>query len=264
MSTSGPVTPGRFLARTFTMPAFGPPNPTYATLVSSGLNNRGTMTSVESCRRVGMSVLTSSHAIRRPAAIASAEAAVPSIKLFAIVRTAIGRRTYSQFSSVNSAPGAPGPTFRNAPNAMKARGGMTSRHNSISSPLASPSSASPGRSKLVSWNRGSFTKSAHAGEDLIRRLQPDEGLGVFVAGGAVDADGVLELAGAAVRPAAQLLLGETGEPALDLVDPGRVGGREVHVEARVGGQPAPDERGLVGPVVVDDQVHLQVGGGLGG
>src|SRR3990172_5196096 len=136
---------------------------------------------------------------------------------------------------------------------------------STMSPTPSGRSATPSctGAMLVSWNRGSFTKSAHAGEDLIRRLQPDEGLGVFVAGGEVDADGVLELAGAAVRPAAQLLLGETGEPALDLVDPGRVGGREVHVEARVARQPAPDERCLVGPVVVDDQVHLQVGGDLG-
>jgi len=38
------------------------------------------------------------------------------------------------------------------------------------------------------------------------------------------ADGVLQFAGAAVHPAAQLLFGEQSEPALDQVEPGAAGG----------------------------------------
>jgi len=55
---------------------------------------------------------------------------------------------------------------------------------------------------------------------------------MLVGRGQVEADGVLELTGAAVRPAIGALLGEPGEPALDLVDPGRLSRREVQVEAR--------------------------------
>jgi hypothetical protein len=42
----------------------------------------------------------------------------------------------------------------------------------------------------------------------------------------------------------QQLGGEFGEPALDLVEPGRAGRDEMQVEPRVGGQPAPDGVGL--------------------
>src|SRR5688572_13098552 len=45
--------------------------------------------------------------------------------------------------------------------------------------------------------------------------------------------GLLELASRAMGAAADVLLGERSEPALDLVQPGRRGGREVNVEARM-------------------------------
>ena len=57
--------------------------------------------------------------------------------------------------------------------------------------------------------------------------------------------------------AADHLVGEVAEPPLDLVDPGRAGGREVQAEAGVPGQPGLDERGLVGGEVVADQVHVR-------
>jgi len=57
---------------------------------------------------------------------------------------------------------------------------------------------------------------------------------------------------AAPRPA----LGELREPALDEVEPGAVGGREVEGEARTTQKPAMDGRGLVGRGVVDDHVHI--------
>src|SRR5207247_8362787 len=50
------------------------------------------------------------------------------------------------------------------------------------------------------------------------------------------------------------------EPAFDLVDPGRAGRGEVHVEPGVFGQPGFDRRGLEGAVVVADQVDVQIGG----
>jgi hypothetical protein len=65
-----------------------------------------------------------------------------------------------------------------------------------------------------------------------------------------------------VGSASKFLVGEQSEPALDLVEPGGVGGGEVHVEAGVGGEPGDDGWGLVGAVVVADQVHVQVGGNL--
>src|SRR2546421_9880695 len=62
----------------------------------------------------------------------------------------------------------------------------------------------------------------------------------------VEPDAVLQGSRAAVGAASQLLLGEHGEPTLDLVDPRGVGGREVKVEAGVSEQPAVDQRRLVG------------------
>jgi hypothetical protein len=57
----------------------------------------------------------------------------------------------------------------------------------------------------------------------------------------------------------KLLLGQDREPPFDQVDPGEVGGREVEMEAGVPEQPAVDQRRLVGAVVVEHEMHLQVG-----
>ena len=65
---------------------------------------------------------------------------------------------------------------------------------------------------------------------------------------------------ALVDAAADHLVGEEAEPAFDLVDPGGAGRGEVHVEAGMAGQPRLDRGGLVGAVVVADQVDVQVGG----
>ena len=72
----------------------------------------------------------------------------------------------------------------------------------------------------------------------------------------VAADGVLELAGAAVRAAPKLFLGQRREPSLDQVEPRSAGRREVQVEAWITQQPALDRRSLVGGVVIDDQMQL--------
>src|SRR5438270_13196562 len=84
--------------------------------------------------------------------------------------------------------------------------------------------------RLVSCLRGSQAKSLDAGEDLVGRLDPDERLGLFIVGGEVEPDCVLESAGAAMSAAPKLLLSQGGEPPLDLIDPGGIGRREVEVE----------------------------------
>ena len=74
------------------------------------------------------------------------------------------------------------------------------------------------------------------------------------------ADSGLELGGGTVDAAPDLLLGQVGEEALDLVDPGRACGREMDVSARALGQPVADRLGLVGGVVVHHEVDVEFGG----
>ena len=60
-----------------------------------------------------------------------------------------------------------------------------------------------------------------------------------------------------VSATADLLLGEQAEPALGLVDPGGAGRGEVDVEPGVFCQPGSYCGGLVGAVVVADEMHVQ-------
>ena len=62
-----------------------------------------------------------------------------------------------------------------------------------------------------------MTKSGDRVEDLVGSFGPDEGFGMAVVVFEVSTDRVLQFAGAAVRPAAQLLFGEQRKPALDQV-----------------------------------------------
>jgi hypothetical protein len=66
----------------------------------------------------------------------------------------------------------------------------------------------------------------------------------------------LQLRDAAMDAAPQLFVRERGEPAFHEVQPGSIGGCEVDVKARALREPVPDQRGLVGAVVVHDQVHV--------
>ena len=81
---------------------------------------------------------------------------------------------------------------------------------------------------------------------------------MLVGGREVQADCILELAGAPVHPSLELLAGQFSEPALNLVDPGRVGRREVQVESGMPEQPALRRRRLVGAEVVEDEVDLEI------
>src|SRR4051812_23444359 len=97
-------------------------------------------------------------------------------------------------------------------------------------------------------------------EDLFGGFVPDERSRVVVPGGDPGFDVGGELFHAAVSGALQLLGGQRGEPSFDEVHPRSVGRGEVEVEAAVPQQPALHRGGLVGRQVVQDDVHVQVGG----
>jgi ELWxxDGT repeat protein len=72
----------------------------------------------------------------------------------------------------------------------------------------------------------------------------------------VVADGAFEFTGAAVSTATQLSVGQVGEEAFDLIDPGGTGRREVQMESRATKQPSLDERGFVGSAVVEHEMDF--------
>src|ERR1700686_4957396 len=63
---------------------------------------------------------------------------------------------------------------------------------------------------------------------------------------------------------ANLTLGEQRKEALDLVEPGTAGRRQMHMPTRPAVKPVADGGGLVGCVVIDDQMHVKISrhGGL--
>ena len=95
-------------------------------------------------------------------------------------------------------------------------------------------------------------------KNLIGSFDPHEGLRVVIVGGDEVFDRPLECANRAVSSAFDLASGQECEPAFDLVDPGAVGRREVHMEPGPFREPVPDERRLVSAVVVHDEMNLQV------
>ena len=58
-------------------------------------------------------------------------------------------------------------------------------------------------------------------------------------------------------------MGDEGEEAFDLVEPGGIGGREVNVPTRTAGEPGLDLGMLVGGVVVDDEMDVELGRHIG-
>src|SRR3989337_2854204 len=71
------------------------------------------------------------------------------------------------------------------------------------------------------------------------------------------ADGGSQFAGGAEAAAPDVLCGEDGKAAFDPVEPTGGGGREVNLKARAFDKPAPDGRGLMGRVMVPDEVQVQ-------
>lgn len=93
-------------------------------------------------------------------------------------------------------------------------------------------------------------RSVDGSEDVVGGLGPFEWLGI----GIVMTDEIHNVCAqgldAAIDAAPDLLIGEEREEALDLIEPGRTGGREMDMPARPFGEPVADQWGLVRGVVV--------------
>ena len=89
-----------------------------------------------------------------------------------------------------------------------------------------------------------------------------KGLGLALWCGDVQVDGQLQFGHAGEAVALDAVLGDVAEEALDHVQPRGAGGREVHDEARMLGQPGLHVGVGVRGVVVHDQMQLQVLGRL--
>ena len=90
---------------------------------------------------------------------------------------------------------------------------------------------------IVSRVRNSQTKSFNACEDVISRLCPIEWFGIGVVKLDIVLDRLLQLPGRAMRAAPDLLFGQRGKPALDLVEPAGRSGREVNMKPRAAHSP---------------------------
>jgi hypothetical protein len=106
-------------------------------------------------------------------------------------------------------------------------------------------------------------ETSDAGQDFVRRFRPNKRLGIFVVRADVFANGGFQFFRTSEYAASNSLVGNFGEPTLHQVDPRRVGGRKVQMESRPFSEPCPDERRLVGTVVIHDDVRLQSGGHVG-
>ncbi len=86
---------------------------------------------------------------------------------------------------------------------------------------------------------------------------PDEGLRRFVVFGEIGLDSGLQGGDAGEHAAADAVSCDLGEEALDQIEPGRAGRREVQMEARMLCQPRFYGRSFVGAVIVDDQMQRE-------
>jgi len=101
--------------------------------------------------------------------------------------------------------------------------------------------------------------AAILGDDGIWLGRPDEGLGMLVAMFDPVGDRRLELEHACEGAATDALARDLGKQPLDEVEPRRGCRREVQGDAGVALEPAPDRRRLVGGVVVEDQMEVEIG-----
>lgn len=96
------------------------------------------------------------------------------------------------------------------------------------------------------------------GEDDLCALGPHKGFGISVVAIEIVVDGVLELGNARERDAPDPLLRDLCEEALNQIEPRRTGRREVHMEAAMLGKPTLHGRCLMGSVVVEHEMDIEV------
>src|SRR5258708_17296044 len=110
---------------------------------------------------------------------------------------------------------------------------------------------------LVFCPRDTVTKSGDFFEDRVCGCGPDErsSIGIVMSDEAVDFAN--EVDDGDEGAAADGALGDQGEEALDLVEPGSVGRGEVKMPARPPCEPRPDLGVLMGGVVVDDEMDVE-------
>src|ERR1700761_396871 len=100
-------------------------------------------------------------------------------------------------------------------------------------------------------------KPLNGSQDVVGGCDPPEGFRIGVVLIEEGVDRGLQFLDAAMHTAPDLLLGQQGEEALNLVQPGTAGRGQVDMPARALGQPVADQSGLVRGVVVPDQMHIQ-------
>ena len=100
--------------------------------------------------------------------------------------------------------------------------------------------------------------SALFGEDGIGGLGPHEGFGLGIVLIEVVMDRVLEVGHAGEGAAPDAPGGDLGEDALDEVEPGCTGRREVQLDARVLGEPRLHLGRLVRSVVVEHEMDVRL------
>ena len=95
-------------------------------------------------------------------------------------------------------------------------------------------------------------------EDIGSFGGPDEGLGMVVVFGEVAVDGDLQVGHTPEDAASDALAGDLGEEAFDEIQPRRRGGREMQTEPGMLREPPLHVRMLVGGVVVDHQMQIEI------
>src|SRR3954466_16401010 len=112
-------------------------------------------------------------------------------------------------------------------------------------------------SRLVLCPIDNFTNDGDLSQDFVGCCGPDEWTRGAVVVGDEGVDPGDQLPGAGERTTADFPLAQDPEPALDLIEPGGVGGREVKMEAGVTAQPSTGLGMLVRTVVIDDEMHIE-------
>ena len=111
---------------------------------------------------------------------------------------------------------------------------------------------------FLSGLNGSGAEALDACQNVVCRLRPSEGFGIVIDGVDVILDGLFQFLRGAMNTASQLLFGQQGKQALDLVQPRSAGRGEVDMPVRPLGEPCSDGWGLVGGVIVHDQMDIEI------